>query len=227
MKEKKDLKNSQTLSSTKNSFDEDYFENGEELGISGYSNYHWMPERTIPFCHTIAQYLDIKREQRILDFGCSKGFMVKAFRMLGYQAFGTDISDYALENGDPEIKQFLYHERDNDSCFVVGYCYDWVISKDVLEHVPYEKIDDVIEGFNCEAPNVFIIVPLGRDGKYNVPEYEEDVTHHIRESASWWINKFDEHGYDIVKYSNRIKWMKDNWAQYENGNGFFTFKKRI
>lgn len=222
MTEKTDSTNLQILSSTKNSFNEDYFENGEELGISGYSNYHWMPERTIPFCHTIAQYLNIGREQAILDYGCAKGFMVKAFRMLGYQAFGTDISEYALENADPEIKEFVY--KINPEGLV--YSYDWVISKDVLEHVPYNRIDSVIKLISRLSPNVFMVVPLGRDGKYNVPEYEEDVTHHIREPASWWINKFDEHGYDIHKFSNQVKWMKDNWAQYENGNGFFTFKKR-
>ena len=217
---KTNLKNLESHSSTKNSFNEDYFENGEELGLSGYSNYKWMPERTIPFCHTIAQYLDIKREDSILDYGCAKGFMVKAFRLLGYQAYGVDISSYALTHCDHEVKSYLYMPIGDYS---EGY--DWIISKDVLEHVPYDEIDKVISSFSS-VENVFIVVPLGRDEKYNVPEYEEDVTHHIREPASWWINKFDEHGYDIYKFSNQVKWMKDNWAQYENGNGFFTFKKR-
>lgn len=211
--------------STKNSFDFEYYEKGEELGISGYTNYRWMPERTIPFCHTIIQYLGIERNQKILDYGCAKGFMVKAFRMLGYDAWGQDISRYALENADPETKNYLYHVEDSKA-FTTKFPYNWVVSKDVLEHVPYDQIDDVIEHISCEAPDVFMIVPLGRNGQYNILEYENDITHQIREPAAWWINLFDEHGFDIVKYSNRVKWMKDNWSCHENGNGFFTFKSR-
>lgn len=205
----------------KNLFDHDYYERGEELGISGYSNYRWMPERTLPFCHTIAQYLDISRKDTILDYGCAKGFLTKAFCMLGYNAYGADISDYALSQVDAELKDRVMHvDNLKDKKF------DWVISKDVLEHVPYENLSNVISLFGDLSNNAFIIVPLGRDGKYNIPEYENDITHFIREPASWWINKFDEGGFDLVRYSNKIDFMKDNWSHYKNGNGFFVFHKR-
>ena len=34
-------------------YNQDYFERGIELGISGYNNYRWMPEFTIPMAMTM------------------------------------------------------------------------------------------------------------------------------------------------------------------------------
>ena len=41
-------------------FDENYYERGAETGKSLYSHYRWMPELTIPMCHHIAKYLELK-----------------------------------------------------------------------------------------------------------------------------------------------------------------------
>ena len=64
--------------SSNNVFDEDYFERGVQLGISGYTNYRWIPELTLPLCETMARYLGISKDDRILDFGCAKGYIVRA-----------------------------------------------------------------------------------------------------------------------------------------------------
>ena len=80
--------------STRNLFNEDYYERGLEKGISGYSNYRWMPELTIPMCAMLNESLGIKLGQRILDFGCAKGFIVRAFRLLHREAWGYDPSEY-------------------------------------------------------------------------------------------------------------------------------------
>ena len=41
-------------------YSEDYYERGIELGISGYSNYRWIPELTIPMCYEMINILNIK-----------------------------------------------------------------------------------------------------------------------------------------------------------------------
>ena len=55
-------------------FDENYYERGAETGKSLYSHYRWMPELTIPMCHHIAKYLELKETDKVLDFGCAKDF---------------------------------------------------------------------------------------------------------------------------------------------------------
>ena len=47
-------------------------------------------------CHHIAKDMDLDDNEKVLDFGCAKGFTVKALRLLGYKAYGVDVSEYAI-----------------------------------------------------------------------------------------------------------------------------------
>lgn len=205
----------------KNLYDETYYERGVELGISGYSNYRWLPKLTIPMCQAIVAYLKIETHQKILDFGCAKGFTVKAFRQLGFNAFGIDISEYAIANADPEVRQFLTLSDHPTQVF------DWVISKDVFEHIPYDAIDNVLMTLSQTCRQLFCVVPLGENGKFVVPEYEHDVTHVIRENRDWWLQKFELAGFAVNDTTFRVPGIKDNWAHYEFGNLFLTAKSKV
>ena len=78
-----------------NIFDEKYFEDGVRNRVSAYENYRWMPERTIREASSIINAIKF---DTVLDYGCAKGFMVYAMRLLGKDAYGVDISEYAIEN---------------------------------------------------------------------------------------------------------------------------------
>ena len=117
-----------------NYFDEDYFERGIETGKSGYQNYHWIPELTIPFTMAMIDYLGINRYDTVLDWGCAKGYTVKALRMLGRLSWGVDISPYALRNIDHEVEKYCCHVE-----FLMKYYFDFCIAKDVFEHIPIEQ----------------------------------------------------------------------------------------
>ncbi len=204
----------------KNLFNEDYFERGVELGISCYSNYRWIPELTIPLAHRIINYLDINYNDRILDFGCAKGYLVKAFNLLGYECYGYDISAYAIENCPKDI----YHLLSRNLDYFLDENLDWTISKDVLEHIDYSDIDNTLQDIRLMSENVFVIVPLGENEKYNINTYEMDNTHIIREPIEWWENKFEKNGLKIISKAYKVKGIKENWNNYEKGNGFFVLK---
>jgi len=70
-----------------NKYDEEYFESGLATGKSCYLNYRWLPELTIKMAHNIIRYLDLKENEKILDYGCAKGYLVKAFRILDIEAY--------------------------------------------------------------------------------------------------------------------------------------------
>ena len=206
----------------KNLFDENYFERGIELGISGYSNYRWMPELTIPMCFRLIEYLGIKENETILDFGCAKGYVVKAFRLLHREAFGYDISDYALSQVPQEIKKYVYaDEIENLPTF------DWIIAKDVLEHIDHGNIENTLSLLLKKCSRMFCVIPLGENDKYNVSWYESDVTHTIRESLEWWSSKFSKIGFTIEEVKYKVKYIKENYSQYEKGNGFFTLRTNV
>ena len=60
-------------------FDENYYENGIKMGISGYENYKWLPTRSIPEAISICENIEFTS---VLDFGCAKGFLVHALSLI-------------------------------------------------------------------------------------------------------------------------------------------------
>jgi SAM-dependent methyltransferase len=207
-----------------NLYDENYFERGEKGGVSLYENYRWLPELTIPFAFRIIEELNIKKDDKILDFGCAKGYLVKAFRLLYRNAFGIDISEYAVRYAPQDINNYVACTSS-----VIAFCnkYDWIISKDTLEHIDYEDIDSTLFLLKEATKNMFCIIPLGDGNKYNIDEYNKDITHRIGESLDWWKRRFLKAGFKIKKATYHMEHMKENWYKINpQGNGFFILKSR-
>lgn len=208
-----------------NEYDEDYYERGISSGKSGYQDYRWMPERTIRFVHKIMRELNIREGDLVLDYGCAKGFLVKAFRILDVNAYGCDISKYAIDNAEKEVASYCSLMRDGKVPY--DFNFDWVISKDVFEHLSKNQLEKTLSDLGEKSSCLFAIVPLGDGKKYVIPQYEADTTHVIRESRGWWESEFERNGWNIDRFSYLINGMKDNWAQYKKGNGFFFLKNGI
>lgn len=213
------------MKNSSNLYNKDYFENGIEKEISLYANYRWLPELTIPFCFSLIEKLNIKETDTILDFGCAKGYTVKGLRLLYRQAWGCDISEYAISQSPTEIKKYLIHLQDSEDLLDLNNKFNWVISKDVFEHIPYNNIGNTLKKINRICDNLFCAVPLAENHKYIIPDYEKDITHVIRENIEWWSDLFVSHNFEIKESSYNMPHMKDNWKNWEKGNGFFVLKK--
>lgn len=197
-----------------NKFNEDYYERGVEKKLSGYTNYKWKPEYSLPCANMLK-----KRYGKVsmLDYGCAKGYLVKALRLLDVPAFGYDISEYAIENCDPAVKELVNFD-------VVRPC-DVIIAKDTLEHVPYNEMDKVLKEIRDNCIKAFVVVPLGENKLFRIREYEVDVTHIIREDEEWWMNKFIEAGFEIEEFHYAYEGVKENWtSKYPFGNGIFFLR---
>lgn len=213
------------LYSMSNLFNKDYYENGIELGISGYSNYNWIPELTMPFCHELIIQLNIKREDIIVDYGCAKGFLVKAFKMFHYKCFGLDISKYAINSCPVEIRDCLFQIQKGENILdFFNKKIDIIIAKDVLEHIPYEDLDETLFNMRKSSKRLFAIIPLGENNKFVIPNFEKDITHIIRENKDWWDNKFIENNFEIISSLYYMPFMKEHWSHFEKGIGFFLLK---
>jgi len=204
-----------------NNFDFDYYENGVNSGISLYTNYRWMPELTLPMAFRIIEILNITENDKILDFGCAKGFLVKSFRLLYRNCYGVDISEYAIENCDFEVKNFV---KKINSLEDITDDYDYIICKDVFEHIEKNELKRIIMNLRKKTKCMFVIVPLGDGKKYIIDSYELDKTHIIRENEKWWTNLFLDCGFTVENFSFKIKGIKENYNKFNNGNGFFILK---
>jgi len=214
-------------------FDEDYYIRGKESGKSLYERYRWLPELTLPFARRIADYLNIDEDDTICDFGCARGYLVKAFKQLGYRAFGFDVSDWAIKNVDQEVagRCWLIHKGTTGvtNFEASSKKFDFVIAKDVLEHICDEELTRTIDTLMSKARKaVFVVVPLSpKDGEpYVVPEYEQDATHVQRRTLGWWVKTLTRPGF-CVSACHLVPGIKQNYAHYHEGNGFITCRREV
>lgn len=205
-------------------FGEGYFMRGPELGVSNYSNYRWLGEITLTFAICLSRYLGIKGGDRVLDVGCSRGFLVRALRMMGVFAFGYDISKWAIENCDPEVKGFVSNQLVADPMSI-----DWVILKDVCEHIEKNDLVELIQKLASATRNgMLIVVPLSAytGGRYVRDEDEMDVTHIHRWTLSDWLLFLTENAPEFtVSGSYYIKGIKECCKAAKMSCGFFTLKR--
>jgi|TARA_B100001964_G_C14152506_1_gene562739 SAM-dependent methyltransferase len=76
-----------------------YFDGPREYGYGGYK----YDGRWIPVAKDIVKHFNLKKNNKVLDIGCGKGFLVKDLLNLGIDAYGIDVSQYALENCEKEV----------------------------------------------------------------------------------------------------------------------------
>lgn len=196
-------------------FTKDYYEDGVRKHISGYENYKWEPTRSIPGALDIQNTFAFKS---CVDYGCAKGFLVNALRIIGCDAYGEDISEYAVENCHPNVRDYVSLPNDNH--------YDLLICKDVLEHVEEVDLPDVLQNLKRKASQFFFVVPLGDDDRFRIREYEVDITHVTKKDEEWWINLFESQGFRLEKFSYSLGSIEQKWIdQYPYGNGFFILSK--
>jgi 2-polyprenyl-3-methyl-5-hydroxy-6-metoxy-1,4-benzoquinol methylase len=217
----------------KNKFNKDYFTDGIAKGISCYENYRWIPELTYPMAHSFYNFLKLRRNSNVLEYGCANGFLVKCLRDFGVNSYGVDISSYAIENSLPDISNRLSIIRNNNLKNCINKIkfqkkfFDWTISKDVFEHIKQKDLKTIIKQISNISKKLLVIVPLGDNSKYRIKQYHMDKTHIIIKDENWWKRLFNENGFELEKILYRVDGIKDKWYKYHSkGNGFFILNSK-
>jgi hypothetical protein len=113
----------------------------------------------------------------VLDAGCAMGFLVEALRDRGVEAFGLDVSDYALDQVRPDIKPYC---TKGSITADLPRRYDLIVCVEVLEHLSPE--DAAVAAANlCSHADDLLFSSTSSDYKeathVNVrpPEYWADL----------------------------------------------------
>lgn len=80
-------------------YGKDYFDGVRDVGYGGYR----YDGRWRPVAKDIAEHFGLKPGDKVLDVGCAKGFLVKDMLEIGMDAYGIDVSEYALLHCEPEV----------------------------------------------------------------------------------------------------------------------------
>jgi SAM-dependent methyltransferase len=207
-------------------YDKDYYENGLKSRKSLYENYRWLPDLTIPLAEEIlinmkkSKTFSLMKNPVVLDFGCAKGFLVKAFREIGVDAYGVDISDYAISQSDSAIKPYIRCLDLTSLPYPDSWPpVDYIVAKDVLEHLSKEILELTLKELRSISPRILVVVPLGDGNNYYIEEYESDPSHKIREELDWWENILVKNGFR-VSGTYEVGNLKASWKNHHpRGNG--------
>lgn len=209
----------------KHPFTEDYFLRGEALGLSNYTDYRWMGEPTIRMAVAMQRYLGVSPGHTLLDYGCARGYLVKAFRILGVNAFGQDISEWAIAHCDEEARPYVKRASHPPG----PLSYDWVVAKDVLEHIAEETLRKTARALaDAAARGLFAVVPLAGapGGEYVAPRDNSDRTHVIRWTLEGWLDLFGAVApRHIVNGSFNVPGIKQAAEPYPHSCGFITVRR--
>lgn len=176
----------------------------------------------------VIRVMDIQRQGVFLDFGCARGYLVKALRRLDVAAYGCDISEWAIQNCDPEVKEFV------STRFPVNY-FEHIWLKDVAEHLEPCDLKQVLwEVGKLALKSVMLIVPLEQagTGKYVREEDNFDKTHKICWTLEKWMDalsdalrgKGNREGF-AIQGSWHIPGLKPTSLSHPKSCGFITLRR--
>lgn len=114
----------------------EYFDGDRKYGYGGYR----YDGRWQPVAQDFIHHYQLEYGTRILDIGCAKGFLVKEFRQAGGEAFGLDVSLYALQNCHPDVVGYLQLGTAADLRRFPDGVFDLVISINTLHNLPRQSV---------------------------------------------------------------------------------------
>lgn len=117
-------------------FGQEYFDGDRRYGYGGFK----YDGRWVSFAKKLIAHYGLQPGDRVLDIGCAKGFVVHDFRAGGMEAFGLDISDYAIANAMDDVKPFLRTGTAADLSAYADQSFDLVLSINTLHNLQLPQL---------------------------------------------------------------------------------------
>lgn len=165
-------------------YNQNYYEN-YDVGIARV-NYKDSPN-TKDFLQGVAQQITKLGIRTVLDVGCAMGHLVAGLRDLGVEAYGIDVSEYAISEIRDDIKQYCNAQsvlEDLPKYFPEKF--DLVITIEVFEHIQEVEARTAVVNL-CRWSDTIIFC--------STPDDFEDPTHLNVRQREYWVSLFAENGF--------------------------------
>lgn len=186
-------------------FDQSYFD-GETTRMrhnAGYSHYqrwfrHDGPRSQGEFWADFAASLVRKFNltgQKVLELGCAKGFVVEDLRALGVDAYGCDVSAYAISRATESVQPYLLQGD----------------ARKVLQRFPADEFDYIISrGFlECVDPSALpaLIVEMNRVAHRQIHFIHTEINpeFYVQQSLDVWANYTWKQGTVIIAIEGAVE----------------------
>ena len=195
--------------------------------ISGYKNFHIDWHWNDRLVDALEQVYDFQNK-RILDLGCAYGQVVASMIKREYDAFGIDLSDFAIAEGHKEyspLKAKTIQGSIHDLKSYASKSFNFLYSNQVFEHVPSDVCSQLaIETFRVAQPGAILWSGLVLDmGNKFQPEgfnpEDPDKTHINIRPKIWWNDIFTKAGWiidNVFDQSFRKHKLSDGYSFFED-----------
>lgn len=173
-------------------FGYDYWDNPQ--ATAGGRGYHY-DGRYAQTARRICEFYHLTPGDRLLELGCSKGYLLVEFHKLGLEVEGIDISRYAVEHAHPDLKGKI-RCQDIRAAQLPPSSADLMIVKDTLPHLPGPDIPAVIR--LCETVSrrhCLLDIEVARNDYEAEMLARWDRTHVTRRSPDWWVDLLTRQAY--------------------------------
>ncbi len=175
-------------------FGKEFFDGDRKYGYGGFK---YNPKYWSDVVISFKDFWNIKEYDSLLDVGCAKGFMLyDFFRIInGIKLTGIDISDYAIKNAHPEIRNLLSVCNAKSLPFK-DKSFDHVISINTVHNLDLEEcIQAINEITRVSKKNSFITVDAYRTEDEKKRMYDWNLTAKTILSVNEWKQLFKKIGY--------------------------------
>jgi ubiquinone/menaquinone biosynthesis C-methylase UbiE len=207
------------MSSKEHIFDKDFFDSGEETEAryESYTIQSMLPK----FQHEARLLIEHYRPSRVLDIGCAKGFLVLALKDLGIEAFGVDVSDYALSSAPNEVRQNLSKvDLNSDELPFTNESFDLVTvysAFEYLDNLPhtFSEIRRVMRNGGILHTEIGYGAYYSKAGRYLVDKYGIKLR-----DESHWVQALERFSFEFLRTASE-RYYYDTFveAQLKSGTG--------
>lgn len=132
----------------------------------------------------IDRFLAMTEPDSVIDFGCGTGRAALVLHHRGYIVTAVDFAENSIEVELPFVNACLWEDI-GVAPVRYGYC------TDVMEHIPTEKVDDVLENITSLCDEVFFSISF-RDDSFG--KFIDEQLHMTVRKADWWSQKLSNYG---------------------------------
>ena len=172
-------------------FDADYFDHG--IKSNWQQGYHWKHFEGI-FRDTAGFLMTAFPEARtFFDAGCAKGFLVRSLRETGLEAWGCDISAFAIEHADKIAAPYLTSSP--AEIFPWDRDYDILVALHLLPQMTEQQAISFLRHARAHITTALVAA---------IPLFEDDckrdcglgdAAHISRHNRQWWHERILEAGW--------------------------------
>jgi len=150
-------------------------------GESQETSISWESDDIIKLAHARAIIQTLPDIKKLLVGGCSSGMAVLAFRKLGVDAWGFEISPDLDRIVIPEVKAYIRQGSMTDIPFESSDNFDCLVTTDVLEHIQLKDIKRTVSEM-ARLNSKYMIHLINHTAM--TPD------HMTLKPLKWWVNQF-------------------------------------